>query len=253
MSKHLLSSYKNEIFFEAALQDFQADTIVLLPGFPSSNNMKEKIKFFSDLGYHVISPRYPGSFQSDGEFLKNNIVIDLIKFITSIDDNIITNLWDLKDYKFKTKNKIIVAESFAGAISCGILANSNNISNLILFSPVWDFEKHNQDNNEEDLEHLIHFVKRAYKNLYRFSFNSLVEELKKIEEIKFKNYYQKIKTPILVFHDNEDRIVSINHSNFINNKIDIKLINEKFGHGMSINSLEIFKEEIKKFLKSSNS
>lgn len=249
MAKHFLTGFSGKIFFEAAIHKESSDTIILLPGFPSSNNMKDKINFFYELGFNVYAPRYPGSYQSDGFFLEGNLIEDLSNFVENVNKPII-NLWDLKETTPKIRRIFVFGESFSGAISCALANRNSKISKLVLFSPLWDFKKHNINSDEEDLSHLIPFVKRAYNNLYRIKFDSLVDIIGEIEELNFNFYSKKLHQKLLVFHDNTDKIVSINHTLNAKKIINFDLYQEIFGHGLSVFSLEKFKCKILQFLNS---
>lgn len=233
MEKPILKAYYENTFFEFLVHKNASDTIIILPGFPSSNNNDYLMKFLYSKGFNVLFLRYNGSYQSKGFFLENNIVKEIGDFIKNLKKVEVTSLWDMSKQKFKIKKLILMGGSFSGAISCGLVATNKSIKKLILFSPVWDYKKHNEKENEQDLIHLLDFVKRAYKNLYQIKFNNLVNQLEKFKEVSPNYYAQRLKIPLLVFHDPNDATVSIMHTKKMKSilpKMDI--IEHKMGHGV---------------------
>jgi pimeloyl-ACP methyl ester carboxylesterase len=246
----ILKTYIGDIFCEFIVQNKIADTIILLPGFPSSNKMDSEMKFLYNKGYNVFFPRFKGSFQSKGFFLENNPVEELKIFTDKLKKEKIINLWNMEEVSFKINNLILFGQSFSGAISCGLVAVVNDFNKLVLFSPVWDFEKHNSSGEEQDLNHLISFVKRAYKNLYRIKFDNLVQKMSKFKEVHDSLYIKEIKIPILVLNDPNDKTVSIEHSKNLGRKLkNLKILEHNLGHGFNLKILENCWGEIEKYLK----
>jgi len=228
----ILKSYYGKIFFEFLTHKDKRDTIILLAGFPGSNQKDEMMYFFYEKGFNVFFPRFKGTFQSEGKFLETNLVDDLLFFIKELKKVQAKNLWDMSKVHFKIGKINVVGDSFSGAIACGLCACSEDISKIILASPVLDYKKHNIDGDEQDLDALTLFVKRAYKNLYRYSFNSLQKEINKFKEISPDFYLKLLNKPILLFHDPNDRAVSIRHSKILfGNMKNCKIIKTNTEHG----------------------
>ncbi len=247
MVERILKAYYKDIFCEFIVQDKIANTIILLPGFPSSNKLDSEMKFLYKKGYNVFFPRFKGSFQSKGFFLKENIVKELKSFITELKKEKITNLWDLNEIHFKINKLVLFGQSFSGAISCGLAAIEKSFDKLVLFSPVWDFKIHNKFGNEQDLSHLVPFVKRAYTNLYRIKFDNLVNAILKFKETSPSFYAERIKIPILVLNDPADKTVSIEHSKNMKKIVkNLKIIKHHEGHGINLKILKNYWKEISK-------
>jgi esterase/lipase len=251
MKKPVLRAYYGGIFFEFVLQDRIADAVIILPGFPGRNDFNELIELFYDRGYHVFVPRYRGTFQSLGEFLSKSPVDDLIMFMRNLDKGFAKSLWDMKKLNFKVNKKILVSSSFGGAIACGLIAKCPGFSHLILAAPVWDFARHNEKGDEQDLIHLTEFVKRAYKNCYRFEFDDLAKRLSKFKELNPEFYFPKIKDfPILVLHDPNDKIVAFRHTKEMLGVLGkTTYIEHYLGHGLSASLLSAFWKDVDKFIK----
>jgi esterase/lipase len=228
----ILKSYYEEIFFEFLIHNDKKDCIILLSGFPSSNQRDEIMHFFYEKGFNVFFPRFKGTFQSEGKFLETNPVSDLLSFIKELKKGYAKNLWDMNKINFKVGKIYVIGDSFSGAIACGLGACSKDVSKIILASPVLDYKKHNIDGNEQDLDALTLFVKRAYKNLYRYSFSSLQKQLDKFKEISPSFYLKSLNKPILLLHDPNDNTVSIKHSKTLfKNMRNCKIIEANIGHG----------------------
>ncbi len=251
MKKPILRAYYGSIFFEFVLQDRTADAVIILPGFPGRNDFNELIELFFDRGYHVFVPRYRGTFQSLGVFLSKSPVDDLSMFMSNLDKGFAKSLWDMKKKTFKINKKILVASSFGGAIACGLVAKHQGFSHLILAAPVWDFARHNEKGDEQDLINLTGFVKRAYKNCYRINFNDIVKKLSKFKELSPEYYHTKLKDfPVLVFHDPNDKIVAFRHTKEMLSVLGrATYIEHYLGHGLSVSLLSAFWKDVDKFIK----
>lgn len=251
MKKPILKSYYGGIFFEFALQDRFADAVVILPGFPARNDFNELMGAFYDKGYHVFAPRYKGSYQSTGNFLARNPVNDLIMFVKNLDKGMAKSLWDNSKQYFKIHKKILVSNSFGGAVALGLAAKSGKFSHLILAAPVWDFKKHNENWDEQNLQQLTDFVKRAYKSCYRIEFENINKKLEKFKETQPEYYLPKLqKFPILVFHDPNDKVVSFNHTKEMLPKLQkATYIEHYLGHELNEALLRTYWKEIDKFIK----
>lgn len=250
MAIPILKAYYGKIFFEFLVHKGKKDSIILLEGFPSSNQRDYLMRFFYEKGFNVFFPRFKGSFQSEGVFLETDPVKDILYFIEKIKEGSAKNLWDMEDIMFSTGKINLIGSSFSGAIACGLSASSKEISRLVLASPVLDYEKHNIKGNEQDLDSLTMFVKRAYKNLYRFSFNSIQEKMNTFDKISPNFYLKSNMPPTLIFHDPTDNSVSIQHAREICSKLkNCQLVETEEGHGFSEKLLDKYSKKILNFLR----
>ena len=251
MKKPILRGYYGGIFFEFVLQDRSADAIILLPGFPSGNDFNDLISFFYEKGYHVFVPRYRGTYQSTGVFLSKNPIEDMSFFLDNLEMGSAKSVWDMKKENFKINKKILVSGSFGGAIALGLAAKSGKISHIILQAPVWDFEAHNAEGNEQDFEKTTEFVRNSYKNCYRFRFKSLKKKLGKFEELGPEYYLPRVKQiPILVMHDPNDKEVLLRHTKENMNSLERGTYLEHYlGHKLTRDILTAYWKDIDKFIK----
>lgn len=134
--------------------------------------------------------------------------------------------------KIQDKEIIHFCQQFQWGNSKGIAA-SVDIDGLVLFSPVLDYHRYNENGDEQDLDQLVKFVKRAYKNLYRIKWNSLKRRITTFKECNPDEYIKRIKVPVLVLHDPRDKVVSIRRIVEIKRKLrDFRIIKHNYGHGM---------------------
>ncbi|MFA5071025.1 MAG: hypothetical protein WC511_01485 [Candidatus Pacearchaeota archaeon] len=231
MGDIILKSYYKDIFFESLTYDEPRDTILILEGFPSNGTDKKTIELLHSLGYNVFWPHYSGTYQSDGIFLSHNPVIELSGFIENMLSGEFVNLWDMSVKKFGIKKLFLFGGSFSGAICMG-LATLQKFDQVLLFSPVLDYSSHNQNGDEQNIDDLLPFVKRAYKHIFRIRFDSLTEKMKSFKECSKDYYLDRIDFPITIFQDPDDKVVSIKHSKDIKRK-NIRIIEHSFGHGMN--------------------
>jgi hypothetical protein len=54
MVERILKAFYGGVFCEFMVQEKAADTVVLLPGFPSSNRLNSEMKFLYKKGYNVF-------------------------------------------------------------------------------------------------------------------------------------------------------------------------------------------------------
>ncbi len=247
MEKPILKAYYGDIFFEFINHKEPTDTILYLEGFPSSGSHKKEIEFLYRKGYNIFVPHYKGTYQSRGKFLGGNIVYELKEFLDKLKMGSVINLWDMSEVNFKIKRLILFGGSFSGAICCG-LSTLTKFDKIVLFAPVLDYLRLNEKGDEQDPDHMIPFVKRAYENLFRFDFDKIVERMSKFKECSPNYYLNKLKTPVLILHDPTDKTVSIRMAKEFEKKLpNIKLIESSEGHKMD-KTLEKEWTKIKKFL-----
>jgi pimeloyl-ACP methyl ester carboxylesterase len=249
MEEPILKAYYGDIFFEFMLQKKSADAIIILPGLPSSNSSDEILRFFYSKGYHVFSPKYKGTYQSNGKFLKTNIVEDLSAFLDALNTCSAKSLWDGKRLNFRIKEKILLGGSFSGAIACGLAAKRKELSRIILFAPIWNFVKHNEFGDEQDLLFVTGLIRRMYKHLYRFDFKNIQKQLSNVKEIDPSNYLKSLDQPILIFHDPNDKTVSIRHTYQMLKLLKRgQLVAVGYGHALRVKALQKLYPKIDAFL-----
>lgn len=244
----ILKSYAKDTFFEFIIHKKLSKAIIIFPGFPSNNNFDEIMLTLYKEGFNVFVPRYKGTFQSKGNFLKKDPINELSEFIEFLNKESTTNLWNQEEVKFRNEEIILIGNSFGANMALNV-SITNNINKVVLFSPVWDFKNHNTKYKEQDLEQLTRFVKRGWNNLYRYNFDNIQHKMMTYSSCDWeKNKKLITNQKILVFHDPKDSSVSIEHSRKFERDIEqVKLIEHSSGHG--INKELLSNDQLNSFLK----
>lgn len=158
----------DDIIFEFSPAENESRGVVIIcDGFPSVPRQKELLSYLSAAGYFIIFPRYRGTWESDGEFLKESPAKDIEDVINFIKNNKIKELYVGKEFDIRDKNIHLLGSSFGGSVALS-LVESDDVNKIIALSPVVDFKMHNKDGNEQDLLWVRDFIKQAFDQGYRF-------------------------------------------------------------------------------------
>lgn len=155
--------------------------VIFCGGMPSYYSHKELVEFFSKKGFWAFMPRYRGTWESDGEFLRESPHKDILDIIDELPKGFVS-LWDNTQYKINLKNVYVIGSSFGGPAA--ILASvDRRVTKVIALSPVIDWT---QESEVEPWDTLRNFTKSAFGNGYRFNNKSW-------EKLKSGNFYSPIK------------------------------------------------------------
>lgn len=238
-----------DIIFEFSSNKENKGVVIICDGLPSVPKQKELISDFSNQGFFVIYPRYRGTWESDGEFLKESPAKDIKDIINLIKTGKITELYADKEFEIKNKNIYLLGSSFGGTVALS-LADNEDVSKVVALSPVVDFSRHNSDGNEQDLVWLGSFIKKAFGQGYRFS----NENWQKMTRGDIFNPPQKLdkekSEKILVLYDKSDESINYNKIEGYCSANNIKTVEIKdLGH-LSFSKLsEEIKSEINNWFK----
>ena len=239
-----------DIIFEFSPSEESRGVVIVCDGLPSVPKQKELLSDLSSLGFFVIYPRYRGTWESGGEFLKESPTEDIKDVIDLIKKGKITELYADKEFEIKNKNIYLIGSSFGGVIALS-LAENEDVSKVVVLSPVVDFSKHNDNNNEQDLVWLGSFIKKAFGQGYRFS-NENWHKMTKGEILNPSQELDKEKSEkVLILYDKSDESIDYNKIENYSFKNNIKTIEVKnIGH-LSFSKLsEEMKNEINNWLSS---
>lgn len=219
--------------------------IILCSGMPSVPKNDAVMEFWSKRGFWVFCPRYRGTWESGGEFLKHSPHEDILDIIDELPKGF-TELWSGEKYKVRPSELYIFGGSFGG--SAAILSSRDaRVTKAVAISPVIDWQAPSKD---EPMDKLGAFLPKGFGNAYRFSpknwtrlsrgeFYNPIDEADSIDGSK-----------LLVFHAKDDRIVPYPPTKKFAQKTGAKLITIKRGghFGISESTLPKFYTSIKKFL-----
>lgn len=231
----IYKSSLNGIIFEFA---FSGDienikhAIIMCDGLPSVPKQKKFIKSIANKGFLVIYPRYRGTWESEGDFLKNSPIEEIreiVKFVK--EDCKITEFYNLKEFNFSINKISIIGVSFGGAVSLA-LTSMEEVNKIYSYSPIVNFSNlSDKKYNCQNLNSLGDFIKKAFPFVYRFEKGDwdkmikgdLFEPLSLINESDFKK--------ITVIHGKDDKVIDYRYiiDSLKNKNIDFILLDNE-GH-----------------------
>lgn len=243
----LRTRFKKEIISEFLPPNRKSSKVIILcggmPGIPSK---KELMLFLSKKGFWVFSPRYRGSWESGGKFLKKSPHQDILDIIDELPRGF-KSIWDKKEYKIISPKIFLIGSSFGGP---AILLSSKDarVEKVIAFSPVVDWRT--QDKTTEPLDFLRTFTKEAFGEAYRFR----EKDWNKLRTGKFYNPMASLGeisgNKIFIIQAKDDDIVGWNDAQKFAEKIQCKLILLKKGGHLSTSNLTkpFFWKKVKAFM-----
>jgi esterase/lipase len=175
---------------------------ILLQGAPAVPSQKPLMEFLSSEGFWVFFPRYRGTWESGGEFLKVSPHEDVIKVVDGLYEDF-TDTWSGKKFKIKPDEVILIGGSFGGPAAL-LNANDRRVKKIILVSPVVDWE---EDSKVEPMTEFCRFMKEGFGEAYRCERKNIM----KLEKGKFYNPMLVAKNTagekVLIFHAKDDESV----------------------------------------------
>jgi hypothetical protein len=150
--------------------------IIICDGLPTSNPSKKDLMLkLVSMWYSVIAPRYKWTWESYWNFLDHSPSEDINTIIEYIKDNTLTDAYSWKEYDFSTMKYVLLWSSFGWWVALHALSNNQDISHVVLLSPLLNISNHNKQNQEQDLSELWIFIQNAFWSAYRFSLNDRVK------------------------------------------------------------------------------
>lgn len=207
MRRHLLRARFHDIIAEflppANLSKKDGSKVMILcggmPGMPRHGAL---VEFFSQKGYWTFYPRYRGSWESGGRFLKFSPEKDMIDIIDAFQRGF-KDLYSGEKYRIKPSKIYIIGSSFGGPAA--ILATQDpRVTRVIAVSPVIDWRV---PGRFESVNWLEKFTEAAFGDAYRFSHGDWA----KLKNGRFYNpaaYTDKVLgEKILIFQAKDDPVV----------------------------------------------
>lgn len=212
------SQYKNLFFTYLLSNELSDGAIILLDGLPSNPlSKKELMKKLIKKNYDVFFPRYEGTWESKGEFLKRLPSETIIEFINALRKGL-----KIGDKEYNATKIFILGASFGGGVALDIV-NQNVADKICVTSPVISFRK------VEGIDTLENFLKTTHRNNYRFDSKNwqklLNDQIWNLDD-------DKIKRPLdilIIFGDSDDQIKDADIIEF-GKKYGVKVNSYKFGH-----------------------
>lgn len=220
--------------------------IIFCGGMPGMPRGTELARFFSRKGYWFFAPRYRGSWESGGRFLK----ISPEKDIAAVMDGFSRGFKDFyggKVYKIRSPRIYLVGASFGGPAAI-LNSRDRRVSKILCISPVVDWRA---SGKKESIDWMERFTKAAFGEAYRFSHKDWV----KLKLGAFYNPATRIKEidgkKIMIFHAKNDDVVGWKSVRRFSAASGAKLVLRKTGGHLSSSTITkpAFYKRIKRFFK----
>lgn len=219
--------------------------IIFCKGMPGLPRFPEVLKFWSKKGFWVFFPRYRGTWESGGEFLRRSPHEDILDIIDELPKGFV-DLWSGKRYKVRPSKLYILGGSFGGpaAILC---SRDPRVTKAVAFAPVIDWKAPSKD---EPMDRLGTFLPKGFGNGYRFSKrnwnrlsrNEFYSPVKEADSIEGKK--------LLIFHAKDDASVPYSYTKKFAKETGATLVTLRTGghFGFSKSIEPNMYEHVRKFL-----
>lgn len=222
--------------------------MIFCGGMPSYPAIKELLIFFMRKGFWVFNPRYRGTWESDGLFLKISPHQDIFDIIEELPKGF-KNLWDGRVYKIKPSRIFLIGSSFGGP---AVLLNSSDlrVTKVVAFSPVIDWRTKMKT---EPLDWMEKFVSMAFGNGYRFK----QKDWGKLKSGKFYNPMAATNKidgrKIFIIATDDDKIIPSGPTKKFAKMINCKILSLKKGGHMGLSNLmkPKFYKKLREFIRES--
>jgi alpha-beta hydrolase superfamily lysophospholipase len=224
-----------------------AKAVIICGGMPGYGSKKELLEFFSRKGYWVFQPRYRGSWESDGQFLKISPHQDVLDVIDQLPKGF-KEAFRRRFYKVRPSKIYVIGGSFGGPAAL-LVSTDPRVSKVIAVSPVVDWRA---PSKEEPLGPLFSYIREGFGNGYRLH----KADWQKLGRSKFydpaTNLDKIDPSKILLVHAADDDVVSPKSVKKFAAKTGSRLIMlKKGGHLATATIVEPkFYKRIQKFLNS---
>jgi len=206
MNKISRTIFKNEIISEflPPIRETKIKKVVILcQGMPSTPRKDEILHLLSKKGFWVFFPRYRGSWESKGKFLKKSPHLDVLDIIDQLPKGFKSSQTG-KNIKLKPDKIFLIGSSFGGPAA--ILASKDKrVDKVVCLSPVIDWTV---PSRLERTDWLGKFVKEYFGRAYDFN----VKDWRKLEGGRFYNPMFEAKKldgrKIFIIHAKDDKSVS---------------------------------------------
>ena len=178
--------------------------IILCDGCPSVPSKNKLGEFLAKKGYWVFHPRYRGSWESGGQFLKYSPEED-VRIVAEHLNSGFENIYDAQTYFLDIREVFVFGASFGGAAA--ILSTKYPIiTKVVALSPVIDWRAKSK---AEPLPFFIRLLREGFGEGYR----THKDAWKKIESGVFYNPLHEAMTidkdKIFIVHAKDDDVVPL--------------------------------------------
>lgn len=208
---------------------------IIAKGAPSMPGGNEFLTFLALQGFYAILPRYRGTWESGGSFLKREPTEDIKEVLDAISAPL-HSIYEKKSYDFpKNPNVYLMVGSFGGPAGF-FLSSDSRVKAVFEYSPVVDWRK---ETKAEPLDRFVMDTKMAYGEGYRFAKNGL-------DKLRTGTFYNPVMArerivaeKVHIFHAKDDDIVAYEPVFQFAQKIGARITSyPKGGHGGASSLME---------------
>lgn len=227
--------------------DDKAKVVILALGIPNVPSKGSLIEYWARKGYWVFFPRYRGTWESSGEFLKISPHQDIKDVLDQLEKGF-RSVWDKKNFKLKLKKVILIGSSFGGPATI-LLSKDKRVAKIVTVSPVIDWAT---PSRAERTETVIPIIKEAFGEAYRMPKKNWFKLIKGDFYNPINNLELVDGQKIIIFHAQDDAVVSYKPAVKFSKLTGAKLyLSKKGGHlGSSILLKPSFEKKVLKFIRS---
>ncbi|MEK7174692.1 MAG: prolyl oligopeptidase family serine peptidase [Patescibacteria group bacterium] len=178
--------------------------IIYCGGMPGGPARHERMEFYAKKGFWIFVPRYRGTWESGGRFLRQSPEKDIKDVINGLFLGF-TEAFAHKKFRIRKNAQIYLFGSSFGGPAAILGSRDSRVAKAVAFSPVADWKDlthHGETNAWTE-----RFTREAFGEAYRFSHN----DWKKFDGGRFYNPMAETKSidgkKILIFHAKNDKVV----------------------------------------------
>lgn len=221
--------------------------MIFCGGVPGVPHKDEVLDFWAREGYWTFFPRYRGTWESSGTFLKESpekVIFDVLECLP----NGFKDYWSSKDFCVRPEHVTVVGSSFGGPAA--ILSTLDpRVNKAIGISPVVDWIA---EDKADPIDNLYRLLKEVYGGAYRLH----KAGWSRLKSGTFYNPSQFVKQldgrKLFIFHAQNDQVVRYDPVLRFSKEVGCQLVTFKRGGHLSSTLLmqAHHTRRIRKFLKS---
>lgn len=202
------------------------EAVILCDGCPTVPSKHALGEFLARKGYWVFHPRYRGTWESGGEFLKYSPHEDLLLVAEGL-QRPFKEMWSGVSYMLDIRHITVVGASFGGAAA--VLASfDDRIDKVVALAPLIDWRR---EKGGESFDEFLRQIKEGFVGAYR----APEKNYRKLKSGKFFNPIRHAgkanKQKLFLIHAKDDDVIPIQPLQKFSKKAGIKpLILSKGGH-----------------------
>ncbi len=180
--------------------------ILLFDGVPGMPSKQSQAEFLSRKGFWVIHPRYRGTWESGGKFLRDSPERDLRDILDELPKGLREVTYG-KRFPLQAKEIFVMGASFGGALA--ILSTLEaRVKRAVAFCPVVDWRVSNRAERKETSNPIYPaYIKEAFGEGYRLK----AKDWAKLRTGRFYNPAHRIReidpSKVLLFHAQDDPVI----------------------------------------------